>query len=282
MEHVLTRDGIAVRICAATGKIVAMESHGRSWLVPPPSGSSEALAAGALAQANRFSIDEAWGADECFPTVAAYGDSSAGHSHNHGARDHGEIWGRRCRVTAHATSLHDCAWALPFPDAPGFRRELRLPGDGRLHVRVVFPSRVALARNGLERLEALYAFHALFAAETNTRLFLFDDEPTHPRASLRATFPPPMRAEARKFYAAARAGVLEHPDGSRCVVRLGKGLPGFGIWWCNNGWGDGREHRTIGLEPTTHLSDGPIFTSYEVPLGFHSKQDLSFTLEFPS
>lgn len=291
-SHVLMAKELRVRLCPRTGKILSLRVRGREWLQQPPEGAEAALAAGRLEDAPRFTIHAAWGADECYPSVGGLPGFAAAH-----VRDHGEIWGRRCVVSARGEAHHDCAWTLPLPGSPVLRRRLHLdvtsgptsdaarPTDGagtpRLTVELSFPAHVpAVAGTKTTSLEALYAFHALFSMETDSRLVLLD---ASAKEVFRGVFPSPQHPCAHKFFVRASAAVIAHPGGATCRVELAAGEQGnFGIWWCNNGWGDGREHRVLGLEPTTHPSDGPLFVPAGVgPVSSEKPRPFAFSLEFP-
>jgi hypothetical protein len=172
-----------------------------------------------------------------------------------------------------------------MPGSPVLRRRLLLEevaGVPRLRVELDFPSRLPLCSGATEGvLEGLYAFHALFLMETGSRLSFLN---ASAKAHLWGVFPSPAEPCAHKFYMRAQSALLVHPDSSACRLTVLDSEPGnFGIWWCNNGWGDGREHRVAGLEPTTHLSDGPLFDTSEPGTSPSEKARLfAFQLEFPA
>jgi hypothetical protein len=299
-HHELKLGSVSVCVCARTGKIVSLASGKRQWLLPGPAGALEALASGNCATQERFTIEQAWGADECFPTVAGLTDPFSGTSSL--MRDHGVIWGRE-GVAKNTTEISQsfewkCEGTSPPSNSsctdanqPGvLTRSLRLettvpqgfrPAIVRLWIDITFPSQIAIFQMSIGKkiqvtLDSLYAFHSLFQMETQSQLTLFgkDEAPV-----FSALFPPPEQPIAQKFFVLAKKGRIEHPDGSRLDLVAGAGIEGFGIWWCNNGWGDGREHRTVGLEPTSHLCDGPLVA----PQSTQSEKNLkrvSFALEF--
>lgn len=296
----------SVRLCPRTGKMLSLFAQNREWLLPAPKGAVAALASGQLQEATRFTIHEAWGADECYPTVGGLPRSLRTHEHTSegsflSLRDHGEVWGRPCEVSVHTSVQHVCSWSLR-PEVPPslleplwFRLERHLQlentsGVPRLSVTVTFPRRLALCASACSSpplsIDALYAFHALFQMETGSRLSLLSRDS---ELVFQGMFPSPADPCAHKFYAQASEALLEHPGGASCRIVLHdsaqaeRGL--FGIWWCNNGWGDGREHRVVGIEPTTHASDGPLFGPARPACSTShtpgNTRVFSFTLEFP-
>lgn len=286
-EHavVLARGDVHVALCLVSGKVLRLVARGRDWLVSPLASEDARLVAGEVARDEIFDIRHAWGADECLPTVGAFP----------GVRDHGSVWGRPCLVTVHASTRHECRWVI---EGQRVTRRIELEEVGTEGVRILveleFPTLwetdVESSRTGVTlALETLYAFHALFLAEEGSCLTL--KESGHD--AFRGAFPSPSHPAARKFFARADEGRLSHPDGTRVIVRLLEGLGWFGVWWCNDAWGDGRVHRTVGLEPTTHPSDGPIFRSAVegaagtaegliAGKGDPSRKRVAFSLEFPA
>lgn len=294
-EHVqnLVHKALRLDIAAATGKILDLRvqlpagAHA-SLLVAPLADEFAAECHGENASRDQFTIAHAWGADECFPTVTAHAAPPL--------RDHGELWGRHAQTrtgrsgneTSPPEGRHETVWQLPFATPQGepltFHRTLSttLPTHpamlsswpaaallGHFHTRISFPSRIMA---GLDCLEGLYAAHALYQAEEGdlftVRAATGADTIFTPSAEVvwEGVFPAPSAPGAQKFYVNAPRGMVL----GSCLERrrLGievwivhvRGLPSLGVWWCNDAWGDGRTHRTIGIEPTTHPSDGPVFS----------------------
>ena len=268
-----------VRVCPRTGKIQGLLARSREWLAPAPEGAAVALAEGHQKEASRFTIHEAWGADECYPSVGGLSGFSEA-----AVRDHGEIWGRTCVVDSHGASHHHGSWTLPMPGSPVLRRKLLLEeiaGMPRLRVELDFPWRLPFGTGATTGfLEGLYAFHALFLMETGSRLSFLNSSA---QEIFQGVCPSPAAPCAYKFYMRAASALLVHPDSSACRLTVLGSEPGhFGIWWCNNGWGDGREHRVAGLEPTTHLSDGPLFdASNSDTFPTEKVRRFAFQFEFP-
>ncbi|MEY2988968.1 MAG: hypothetical protein RJB13_2489, partial [Pseudomonadota bacterium] len=78
------------------------------------------------------------------------------------------------------------------------------------------------------------------------------------------SFAPNGQAIASKFYietgksGAFATSIVSKSRNLRIDVIQDNSLPWLGIWWCHNGWGDGRPHSTVGIEPTNIPSDGPV------------------------
>ncbi len=130
-----------------------------------------------------------------------------------------------------------------------------------------FPAQVALTHlASAEPLSCLglYAAHALFAVDTDDVLQIWEVSGEGNSTFVwEGKFPEPTLRQAQKFYVSARGGIearlFRRNFGVEVRLNSHAQLNHMGIWWCNSGWGDGREHRTVGIEPTTHPSDGPVF-----------------------
>jgi len=223
-----------------------------------------------------FNSSVAWGSDECFPNVAA--------SQVWGLRDHGQIWGQQPEIVHAQFDTCSVVWkqdqllfkrvvrALSFPERTG--------EVGAFEFEMTYPSSVPLSGgiefgNSKAHAVGLYAWHTLFHMLPND-IVTWGTLSDVPDAIQLATgawrideltsrrFAPNGKAVASKFYidtGKSRAFVTSILSSSRKVridVIQDDSLPWLGIWWCHNGWGDGRPHSTIGIEPTNIPSDGPV------------------------
>jgi hypothetical protein len=229
-----------------------------------------------------FCIRSAWGSDECFPSVGGYPEF--------GMRDHGWIWGASSGLQASQNEVVN-EWSLPRGDS--FRRSIlaKNPSDGvigRFDFSVTHPRFVATSQ-GEFGCFGVYASHALFAAEAGDVLEVWDREEGEQGEQertlcWRGVFPNPADRVAQKFFVTGKnrleAILIRKQLRIQIRVICGKELPHLGIWWCNNGWGDGRAHQTIGIEPTNALSDGPVFQEDESNKFSNSCVTERFSYEF--
>ncbi len=258
----------SLHVCPDTGKVVDIQCEKadgsiHSLLVSKPSDFS--IRSPGLSDV--FDIRHAWGMDECFPSVGAHPECYL--------RDHGWIW-NSLGTHQHLENSLVSEWALW--DNQFFQRSISTPNQVALGcasstsapgflVSTRFPRVLSMPQNDL-RISSLYAAHALFAAEESDILEIWAGEREQEGAICwRGVFPESRKTVARKFFVEGRGKLWARLIRSRLGIEIkiicGDGLPHLGIWWCNNGWGDGRSHRTIGIEPTNHLSDGPIFRSLD-------------------
>ena len=133
---------------------------GRNWLVPGAPPGKAALSRWSSQDAT-FGGDEAFGWDECLPTVGACSDVvDRGGSP---LRDHGDLWGRPTAVECQADRIR-AVWrnsALSYV----FARSLQLDGET---VRV----RYSLRNEGASDIPVHWALHALLAVEPGSRIEL--------------------------------------------------------------------------------------------------------------
>jgi hypothetical protein len=247
---------------------------GREWLVggEPPG----------IADAERWSSEdavfggaEAFGWDECLPTVAPCPDplDPAGTP----LRDHGDQWGRATSVEAGLDGF-SAAWASPrWPLV--LRRTLRLDGPA-----VVAEYR--LDANGDRALPVLWSMHALLALEPGAWIVVEPaararlthhtglgiapdlaevDWPVAPTATGGSVALDVVRAveagQAAKLYLAA-AGLstvaARGVDGAELRFAWDRAVaPALGIWFSYGGWPPGepgRRHQ-VAIEPTTSPDD---------------------------
>ena len=261
-------------VCPRSGKILALnfknsKNSNFSLLVPPFESELKDTLLGLNCDRTQFESADAWGWDECWPTVGA---------HPAGLRDHGEIWGRQAVLESGNESGNENSnnsinkglfqnWNMN--ENVFSRKVTQKSGQGfcQFEFTLDYPSTIKLNDKNIE---CLYASHALFIADT-------DDELKWENDSL--FFPHETEKQANKFFISGNKFPLKveffrHKIGIKIELEIQQNKtdcesnqfksPCFGIWWCNNAWGDGRHHRTVGIEATSHLGDGPIFTTKQV------------------
>lgn len=263
-------------VSSKTGKIVSLQSPNANLFV---SAHDEELER-ALTDENRsqFGSLDAWGGDECYPTV--------GGSELWGIRDHGSLWSRT--PTLQYAQPHQCTTGWQTKHGQ-FKRSIlpaiQMPSPHRLGAytfQCEFSSQVPCTREDgtlfpQVNLLSLYASHALFAAEagdwvewgTVPQALTLEDalsnDVTREILAMRV-FAEDKAPMASKFYLQTQRNMIFCTSlvrkrlGVRIDVLQDDSLPWVGIWWCHNGWGDGRPHSTVGIEPTNIPSDGPVLT----------------------
>lgn len=281
-----------------TGKITQLRAHGEELLVLPLA-HERTRALTPEARASFESLD-AWGGDECFPTI--------GRSTLWNLRDHGDLWAQT--PTVFFGRDNECFTGWQKDGEFYFKRSVSaLPVSretrtlGVFQSKINFPSQTVLRRaNGsLQsdlRVISTYASHALFAAEPKDRIEwatlpgVTQLDSALEKIAARQTLASQVFAEdgspvASKFYMRTSAPqifittLIRHRLRLRIDVLQDSSLPWVGLWWCHNGWGDGRPHSTIGIEPTNCPSDGPVlgFPALE-PNHDHSAQFLWVISEY--
>ncbi|MEY4065625.1 MAG: hypothetical protein RIR26_1833 [Pseudomonadota bacterium] len=263
-------------VSSETGKLARLECRGSNLFVSPLDHELEQ----ALKDDNRnqFGSLDAWGGDECFPTV---GGSSLWQ-----IRDHGALWAKAPAIQF--AQSHHCTTGWQT-GAAQFKRSIfpvtdPLPQNrlGAYAFHCEFPASLPCAGEDGHTLPqmhllSLYASHALFEAEPGDRVewgtlpqaLTWDDAltgafSTHVAAS--RVFAEDGAKVASKFYVRTEprsifcTSLLRKRLGLRIDVLQDDALPWVGIWWCHNGWGDGRPHSTVGIEPTNLPSDGPVLS----------------------
>jgi hypothetical protein len=239
-----------------------MQHEWRSGLEPNPS--------------NTFDSSVAWGGDDCFPSVAA--------SSTWDLRDHGSIWGQQPTIIQAQSNTCTALWKQRQQLLERTIRGVELPENaaalGAFEIEINFPVSLPLSCFTAEASDAhvscLYAWHTLFAAQPGD-ILTWGTTPEMPapiqlatgawkiRERARRIFAPQGHREASKYYVETRTteggfvtSLLKAQTGIRVDVIQSVALPWVGIWWCHNGWGDGRPHSTVGIEPTNLPSDGPV------------------------
>lgn len=276
-----------LRVSQSTGKITSLQLGNEELLVQAHAHELSA----SLTDDGRSSFEslDAWGADECFPTI--------GRSDLWNQRDHGELWARTPSVFYATAEKCFTGWEK---DGCQFKRTIsscavpearRASGAYLTHLN--YPSAVNIRlpdgtqRHDL-RIASTYASHALFAAEPDDRVewsllpkvdglesALRTPAPFHVLGS--RIFAEDGEKIASKFYLRTPATQVFVTTLIRKRLRLridvmqDASLPWVGIWWCHNGWGDGRPHSTVGIEPTNMPSDGPVleFTELTSPAAYN-------------
>jgi galactose mutarotase-like enzyme len=238
---------------------------GREWLVqgePPAGGEPDAWARDEAVFGGR----EAFGWDECLPTVAPCPDPLA--PDGPPLRDHGDAWGRETEVVAADGVLRATWTSQRWP----FTLERSVTLDGATVV-----ARYRLAADGDRPLPMLWSMHALLALEPGSRLLV---EPaitanlTHGAGW--ETSPGPVawpgsgsaRFDLVEGADAGRAAKLyldattldrvaaRTPDGAELRFSWDRErAPTLGIWLDDGGWPEDEPREQVALEPTTAPHD---------------------------
>ncbi|NBO37377.1 hypothetical protein EBU99_02205 [bacterium] len=283
-ELLLTSGQTTLSFSPATGKITRCVVQGNNLFVEPHADEWQR----ALTDENRQSFEslDAWGADECFPTVAG--------SQLWNLRDHGSVWAKTPSVLfAHE---NQCSIGWQQKDGRTFNRVVKAHSEfpsqrrlGAFALHTAFPNELSLADSSGQAESdfaaiSVYASHALFQAQPQDRIewgfiagvttleSLLNKVFTYEVLAARK-FAPDQRPVASKFYLRTSAtklfftSLIREQLGIRIDVIQDASLPWVGLWWCHNGWGDGRPHSTVGIEPTNLPSDGPVlgFKGLEPP-----------------
>lgn len=243
---------------------------GREWLAAGHAPGADALAAWATEEAV-FGGEQAFGWDECLPTVAPTADPLNPQAPP--LRDHGNFWGRN----EAATSLDGGTIVTEWPAdrwGLGFMRRLRLDSSAVI-------ADYALFNPTSHPVPFLWAAHPLLQLEPGTRLHL----PRVDHVVLqgvrgvhlgigRSTWPQALTADGQqveldvvqpasagvsiKAFArvlVGRAGALA-PDGSWIGLAWDPAFaPVLGLWLDYGLWPDTRPLHQVALEPTTAARD---------------------------
>jgi len=256
---VLENDAVRLAVCPDVGaRILSLLDRrtGREWLVQgePPSD----LAAWADEDVV-FGGDEAFGWDECLPTVAPCPDPLSPDAPP--LRDHGECWGRptdvvadRDRLIARWTSSR-WEWA--------FERQLELDA-------AAVEATYRIENRGSRPLPFLWSIHPLlalqpgstveldWAAEVRITAAVGFDRPPDPTPD-RWTVGDVSAGTALKAYARMTApggGVARQPDGASLRVTWDQtAAPVAGLWLEGGGWPAGAPVHQVAIEPTTSEDD---------------------------
>lgn len=273
-ELVMTSRDTELALSSVTGKITRLTLGGEELLVLPLA--QERQHALSAEKRDSFGSLDAWGGDECFPVVAG--------SALWNLRDHGELWARTPSVFYGNASqcftgwqVNECQFKRTVSAMSATERHNIL---GLFHFDIRFPSHLPLlSGDGVlsqdMNIFAIYASHALFAAEPGDRiewsvlpsmtsLETAAQKNTVQQILSARTFAEDGKSVASKFYMKTESekifvtSLIRRRCGLRIDVLQDASLPWVGVWWCHNGWGDGRPHSTVGIEPTNLPSDGPV------------------------
>jgi hypothetical protein len=276
----LSSGGMYLSISKLSGKIlgICVKTAGDECiplLVEPPADAAPELVPGVNAQ---FTIQHAWGLDECYPSVSPYREF--------GLRDHGWVWG-----TPGETSIRQ-NWAMTewkITERNVFRRDIvaLAPCDGaigRFAFTLTFPTCFPTGF-GSASSAPLYAAHALLSAEEGDVLQIWDgvDSESSRRLIWEKEFPSPDTPVVHKTFFTGKEKLFARLVRKRLrlevLFQCEPGLPYLGIWWCNDAWGDGRPYRSVGIEPTNHHSDGPVLQHFLPPSGSIPQTSAEYTVE---
>ena len=208
---------------------------------------------------------EAVGWDECFPTVGRF-DAPA--PWNRRLRDHGELWGRPCKVTHRSADHVTTCFDHPLF---AFTRTLRCSGRE-------VSADYLLRNRSAEPLPFLWAAHILLAALPGERMSLGSHSPgetdylvTSPKLQQKAlnwlgpnptlgfdldTVQPIETGFAAKLYVAEMASCTARVGSRNGGLRISWSPPwtSLGIWLNYGGWPAAGVAHHIAFEPTTHPS----------------------------
>ncbi|NBW80183.1 hypothetical protein EBR21_00365 [bacterium] len=273
-ELLLSSGQSRLSISPGIGKITQLHAKGENLLVAPlPQDLPEALCSDGRSS---FQSPDAWGCDECFPTI--------GGSALWQLRDHGDLWAQTPHIFYAQENSCLTGWKSGKSQFKRIVAAQNVSGQTKLlgayGFQVTFPILAPLMfANEKPRsdmtLKSIYASHALFSAEPGDRIewsvlpgvTTLETALTQPysREVLSAkVFAEDNAPIGSKFYLQTDSSkifatsLIRKRAGLRIDVLQDASLPWVGIWWCHNGWGDGRPHSTVGIEPTNIPSDGPV------------------------
>jgi galactose mutarotase-like enzyme len=224
--------------CGARVTSLVDRRTGREWLVPGtlPRAEDAWAAEGAV-----FGGAEAFGWDECLPTVAPCPDPLDANVST--LRDHGEQWGRPAEVEATDDGLvaqwPTARWPLRF------ERTLRLQG-----ATVVCAYELEAA--GDRPLPILWSMHALLALDPGSRIVLEPGSESHVVRGVEARHAAKLYMDARPMTRVA----AQATDGSELRFEWDRRFaPALGIWLDYGGWPPGESRHQVAIEPTTSPDD---------------------------
>jgi hypothetical protein len=248
----------SVRIVAVPslgGRVVSLLDRrcGREWLVE---GEAPALDDRSwAAETAVFGGREAFGWDECAPTVAPCVDPRD--PHGPPLRDHGSSWGRPIEMPDDPDRLvsgwTDPRWPLRVT------RTITLEGATAV-------ARYAASVDGDERLPLLWSMHALLALEPGATLVV---EPALPGrwpvaldgaggASVDTVLPIDASVSAKLYLPAGDLTRVAARGVDGAEIRLDwdrEFAPVLGVWLDYGGWPAGAGRHQVALEPTTAAHD---------------------------
>jgi galactose mutarotase-like enzyme len=255
----LENDAVRIVACPDLGaRILSLldRRSGREWLVggEPPSDVSAWAGEDAV-----FGGREAFGWDECLPTVAPCPDPL--NPDGPPLRDHGECWGRPAEVTGEGDVLvarwrsSRWDWAL--------ERRLRLEG-------ATVEAAYRIENRGSRPLPFLWSIHPLLALEPDSTVELVQPAEVRITAAIgfdRPPEPPPDRwtvaditaGTALKAYArmeGAGKALARQPDSASLRMEWDLvAAPVAGVWLDFGGWPAEAPVHQVAIEPTTSEDD---------------------------
>jgi hypothetical protein len=226
------------------GRVLSMvdRSTDREWLLQgdPPAGIDGWSAADAV-----FGGPQAFGWDECLPTVGACADplDPTGPP----LRDHGDQWGRPARVTADGDVLVTEWDGIRQPY--GFHRRLRLE-DGDVVVDYT------LAHHGGPSMPYLWSMHPLLRLEVGSKIWAEWPEDGPIAWPVRAIDAYVADKSFVRLQDPGHVDVRAEPDDN--VLRFEwdqSHSPWFGLWQDYGGWPPDDPRHQVAVEPTTSPFD---------------------------
>ena len=269
----LERGALRLEVVPGLGaRVVSLQDRrtNREWLVQghPPAGEEEQDAW--AAEDAVFGGEQAYGWDECLPTVGSCADPVDPTAPD--LRDHGDQWGRAAEASSDGSAVV-ASW-------PAGRWGVQLHRRLRLDGGAVLADYVAVNPNA-RPVPFLWSSHALLALEPGTRLHLPRLQSVRIAAAHGVALPGGTASWPR---AALRDGtnmsldIVAGVDAGRSVKAFAVGLegraavqtptgawlgiawdPGFapvlGVWLDDGGWPLGDPRQQVALEPTTAAAD---------------------------
>jgi galactose mutarotase-like enzyme len=237
---------------------------GRDWLV---AGTLPGTAAAWAAEGAIFGGAEAFGWDECLPSIAPCPDPVDAKAST--LRDHGDQWGRPADVEATDGRLvvtwTRSRWPLRFS------RAITLAGAAVV-------CEYELEAGGEQALPILWSMHPLLALEPGSRIVV--ELAGQARVTYQAGFPLAQGLETVAWPGGAAALDVVRSVDARCAAKLyldarsltrvaaratdGSELqfewdrafaPTLGIWLDFGGWPPGESRHQVAIEPTTSADD---------------------------
>lgn len=242
-------------ICRNTGKVVSLVSpnpHGiaQEWLEQPYQPElRERNFQLEFKNSLSFNDDVAWGSDWCYPTISAFPPE---------LRDHGEIWGRPVQLMHYTNTSIELGYCVFNGFFKVQIQSIEPSNESGVDAQFKFSLQFSesLQSSPWHHWFGLFAMHSLFQAQPGDVLEIRD----HQSELARWVFPENQETQAQKFYVSGETLQAHWRRNShRHALEISHGgLHGFGIWWCNGAWGRGTS-RCVGIEPTNHLTDGPVW-----------------------
>jgi galactose mutarotase-like enzyme len=252
---------------AVGGRVVSLLDRrtGREWLTQGDPPDATSLGRWSTEDAT-FGGRESFGWDECLPTVTRCADPLDPAAPP--LRDHGDLWGRSCVVTADARGLTTRWESHRWPMT--LERRLSIAGDG------VVRAGYTLRSQAQRSLPVLWSAHPALRLEPGTRIELrgitstrvvgvlgwpFDPGESvpwpEPVAGFDASLVRPIEQRAAaKLYAATTLARVVASDGAALTFEADGGLVRtIGVWLDAGGWPADRPIHQVALEPTGSPDD---------------------------